>query len=166
MGKDYRNLTLLGKKVIKILHFCCKLFPKLGIIALGDEIMAIKPIIWIASTKSDLISLPDEVQDEIGHALYQAQKGEKSDRAKPFKGFGNAAVLEIVENNIGGTYRAVYTVKFKEVIAVLHVFQKKSKQGIATPKPDVDLIKNRFKQAEQAYEAWLLNKENHESQNK
>lgn len=118
--------------------------------------MQIKPIIWIASTKIDLISLPDDVQDEIGHALYQAQRGEKSDKAKPFKGFGNAAVLEIVENDSGGTYRAVYTIKFKEVIAVLHVFQKKSKQGIATPKQDVDLIKSRFKLAEQKYEAWLL----------
>ncbi len=118
--------------------------------------MQIKPIIWVASTKSDLISLPDEVQDEIGHALYQAQKGEKSNKAKPFKGFGSAAVLEIVESDSGGTYRAVYTVKFKEAIAVLHVFQKKSKQGIATPKQDVDLIKSRFKLAEQKYEAWLL----------
>ena len=118
--------------------------------------MQIKPIIWVASTKSDLISLPDEVQDEIGHALYQAQKGEKSDKAKPFKEFGSAAVLEIVESDSGGTYRAVYTVKFKGAIAVLHVFQKKSKQGIATPKQDVDLIKSRFKLAEQKYEAWLL----------
>lgn len=128
----------------------------MGIIEFGDRIMQIKPIIWVASTKSDLISLPDEVQDEIGHALYQAQKGEKSNKAKPFKGFGSAAVLEIVESDSGGTYRAVYTVKFKEAIAVLHVFQKKSKQGIATPKQDVDLIKSRFKLAEQKYEAWLL----------
>jgi phage-related protein len=118
--------------------------------------MQIKPILWVASTKSDLISLPDDVQDEIGHALYQAQKGEKSDKAKPFKGFRSAAVLEIVESDADGTYRAVYTVKFKEIIAVLHVFQKKSKKGIATPKQDIDLIKSRFKLAEQKYEAWLL----------
>lgn len=63
----------------------------------------LKPIIWISSTKDDLISLPDAVQDEIGFALYQAQKGGKSDKAKPFKGFGSAAVLEIVESNVGGT---------------------------------------------------------------
>lgn len=112
--------------------------------------MQIKPIIWIASTKSDLISLPDEVQDEIGHALFQAQQGEKSDKAKPLKG------LEVLQSWRRGTYRAVYKVKFKEAIAVLHVFQKKSKQGIATPKQDVDLIKSRFKFAEQKYEAWLL----------
>lgn len=116
----------------------------------------LKPIIWISSTKDDLISLPDAVQDEIGFALYQAQKGGKSDKAKPFKGFGSAAVLEIVESNVGGTQRAVYTVKFKEVVAVLHVFQKKSKRGIATPKQDVELIKSRFKLAEQEYEEWRL----------
>lgn len=116
----------------------------------------LKPIIWIASTKDDLLALPEGVQDEIGHALYQAQKGGKSNKAKPFKGFGSAAVLEIVENNEGGTYRAVYTVKFKDAIAVLHVFQKKSKKGIATPKQDIDLIKNRFRMAEQVYEALVL----------
>lgn len=63
--------------------------------------MVLKPIIWIASAKDDLISLPRGVQDEIGYALYQAQKGAKSDKAKPFKGFGSAAVLEVVENNVG-----------------------------------------------------------------
>ena len=115
-----------------------------------------KPIIWISSAKKDLMALPDDVQDEIGYALFQAQTGQKSDKAKPFKGFGSAAVLEIVESDAGGTYRAVYTVKFKEAVAVLHVFQKKSKSGISTPKQEVDLIKSRFKLAEQEYEAWLF----------
>jgi phage-related protein len=86
--------------------------------------------------------------------------GGKSEKAKPFKGFHSAAVLEIVEYNVGGTYRAVYTVKFKEVIAVLHVFQKKSTQGIKTSKQDIELIKNRFKQAELTYQCWLLNRGN------
>jgi phage-related protein len=119
----------------------------------------LKPIIWVASTKSDLINLPGGVRDEIGYALYIAQIGEKSSKAKPFKGFGSAAVLEVVENDQRGTYRAVYTVKFKEAIAVLHVFQKKSKQGIATPKQDVELIKHRFKLAEQEYLRWLRDRE-------
>jgi phage-related protein len=95
--------------------------------------MEIKPIIWIASTKSDLISLPDEVQDEIGHALYQAQKGEKSDKAKPFKGFGSAAVLEIVENDAGGTYRAVYTVKFKEALLLCCTCFRKNQSKVLLP---------------------------------
>jgi phage-related protein len=120
--------------------------------------MKIRPIIWVGSSKDDLMDLPEDVKDEIGHALYQAQKGEKSDKAKPFKGFGSASVLEIVESDIGGTYRAVYTVKFKEAIAVLHVFQKKSKQGIATPRQEIELIKSRFKVAEQRYVEFLLNR--------
>lgn len=121
--------------------------------------MTIKPIFWIASSKDDLRAMPATVRDEIGHALYQAQEGGKSDKAKPFKGFGSAAVLEIVEDDIGGTYRAVYTVKFKEAIFVLHAFQKKSKHGIATTKQDINLIKSRFKLAEHQYKVWLLERE-------
>ncbi len=120
--------------------------------------MGIKPIIWVASSKRDLKSLPEGAQEEIGYALHQAQIGDKSEKAKPFKGFGHAAVLEIVEYNVGGTYRAVYTVRFEEVVAVLHVFQKKSTHGIKTSKQDVELIKNRYKLAEKEYEMWLLNK--------
>lgn len=59
-----------------------------------------------------------------------------------------AGVLEVVENDIGGTYRAVYTVKFEETVFVLHCFQKKSKSGIATPKEDMDIIRTRLKVAE------------------
>lgn len=66
--------------------------------------------------------------------------------------------MEIVENDRSGTYRAVYTVKFKEIVAVLHVFQKKSKHGIATPLQEIDLIKSRFKMAEQVYVKWLLDR--------
>lgn len=121
--------------------------------------MKLKPIIWIASTKDDLIFLPEIVKDEIGYALHQAQKGEKSHKAKPLRGFGSASVLEIVEIDDRGTYRAVYTIKFKEAIVVLHVFQKKSKRGIETPKQDIDLIKHRIRLAEQKYNEWLQGKE-------
>ena len=84
----------------------------------------------------------------FGHALDFAQRGEQHNAVKALKGFGSAGVLEIVENDQGGTYRAVYTVKFKEAVFVLHVFQKKSKHGIATPKPDLDIIRERLKTAE------------------
>jgi len=121
-----------------------------------------KPIIWVSSTKADLKSLPSLVCDQFGHALFQAQKGEKSKKAKPLKGFGSAAVLEVIENDVGGTYRAVYTIKFKEAIVVLHIFQKKSKQGIKTSKQDIDLIKNRFRLAEQKYKECFFKGEIHE----
>jgi phage-related protein len=70
------------------------------------------------------------------------------DSAKVLKGFGGAGVIEVVEDDAGGTYRAVYTVKFAEAVFVLHCFQKKSKRGIATPKEDMDIINARLKIAE------------------
>jgi len=107
-----------------------------------------KPLFWIASAKKDLMAMPDELQDTFGYALYLAQTGGKHDQAKPLKGFGSAGVLEVVEDAVGGTYRAVYTVKFENAVYVLHCFQKKSTHDIATPKPDRDLIRNRLKTAE------------------
>ena len=108
-----------------------------------------KPLVWIGSSKRDLMALPVPIRKFFGHALDYAQHGDKHDAAKVLKGFGGAGVLEIVEDARGGTYRAVYTVKFREAVFVLHVFQKKSKHGIATPKPDIDIIRERLKVAEQ-----------------
>ena len=101
--------------------------------------------------KGDLKSFPAEVKDVMGYALYQAQVGRKAPSAKPLAGFGSAGVLEIVDDHHSDTYRAVYTVKFSESVYVLHAFQKKSKKGIATPKPDIDLIKKRLREAEADY---------------
>lgn len=112
----------------------------------------IRPLYWLGSTKKDLLGLPEEVIDVFGYALYLAQIGKKHEQAKPLKGFGAASVLEIVEDWAGNTYRAVYTVRFARAVFVLHVFQKKSKQGIGTPKPDLDLIRIRLKTAEEAAE--------------
>ena len=102
---------------------------------------------WIGSVKKDLEALPAAVMHVFGYALYLAQAGRKHDQAKPLRGFGSAGVLEVVEDRRGDTYRAVYTVRFSVRVFVLHVFQKKSKSGIATPKPDLDLIRNRLKVA-------------------
>jgi phage-related protein len=77
-----------------------------------------------------------------------AQIGKKHDQAKPLKGFGSAGVLEVVEDSDGSTYRAVYTVRFGNAVYVLHCFQKKSMHGIATPKPDIDLVRERLRAAE------------------
>ena len=107
-----------------------------------------KPLIWIGGSKKDLIALPFDVRKFFGHALDFAQRGGMHDAVKPLKGFGGAGVLEIVENDAGGTYRAVYTVKFAETVYFLHCFQKKSKSGIATPKVDMDIIRARLKVAE------------------
>ena len=106
-----------------------------------------KPLEWIGSSKKDLKALPDEVMDVFGYALFLAQTGGKHDQAKPLRGFGSAGVLEVVEDFRGNAYRAVYTGRFEERVFVLHVFQKKSRTGIATPKSDMDLIRERLKVA-------------------
>ena len=107
-----------------------------------------KRLLWVGSAKKDLKAMPDDVQDTFCYALHQAQVGKRHEQAKPLKGFGSAGVLEVVENSGGGTFRAVYTVKFGDAVYVLHCFQKKSMHGIATPKPDMDLIRERLKAAE------------------
>ena len=107
-----------------------------------------RPLAWISSSKKDLMALPLEVRKFFGHALDFAQRGDKHDAAKVLKGFGGAGVLELVEDDKDGTYRAVYTVKFAEAVFVLHCFSKKSKRGIETPKEDRDIIRARLKAAE------------------
>lgn len=92
----------------------------------------------------------------MGYALYLAQAGEKHADAKPLRGFGGASVLEVVEHHDGNTYRAVYTVRFAGAIYVLHAFQKKSRKGRQTPQQDIELIKNRLRQAEEQYRIWQL----------
>jgi phage-related protein len=108
----------------------------------------VKPLIWIGSSKKDLMALPIPVRKFFGHALYFAQNGEQHDAAKVLKGFGSAGVLELVEDDADGTYRAVYAVQFEEAVFVLHCFQKKSKAGISTPKREMAIIRTRLKAAE------------------
>jgi len=109
----------------------------------GMEPHAIKTLAWVGSSQDDLRKFPEEVKDMVGYALYLAQTGAKHPAAKPLKGFTGAGILEIVEDHHGDTYRAVYTVRFGDAVYVLHVFQKKSKHGIATMQKDIDLIKSR-----------------------
>lgn len=120
-----------------------------------------KPLEWISSSYKDLMALPVDVRRRFGYALSLAQLGDQDDAAKVLKGFGGAGVLEVVEDDAGGTYRAIYTVKFAEVVFVLHCFQKKSKRGIATPKADMDIIRARLKVAEAMTQELRNAKTNH-----
>ena len=113
-----------------------------------------KPIKWVGSSKKDLKEMPEVVHVVFGFALGLAQAGQKHDAAKPLKGFGSAGVLEVVESDEGGTYRAVYTVRLDHWIYVLHCFQKKSTKGIETPKPDLVQIKSRLNDAQEDHAAW------------
>jgi|SRR5262245_51172754 len=110
------------------------------------ERSAPKPVVWLGDTLAVLREFPQDVQDQIGYALYLAQIGKKYFRAKPLKGIGSG-VLEIVADYRSDTYRAVYTVRFARQVYVLHVFQKKSTKGIATPQPEIELIRQRLKRA-------------------
>jgi phage-related protein len=111
-----------------------------------------KLLLWIGSSKSDLLKFPEAAKDEIGVALSVAQFGGKHSRAKPWKGLG-PGVLEIVEDYRGDTYRAVYTVRFEKAAYVLHAFQKKSPKGVKTAHADVELVSRRLKVASEDYEA-------------
>lgn len=99
----------------------------------------------MGSAKKDLLAMPEAVVDLVGYALHLAQTGLKHPQTKVLKGFGSAGVLEVVEDDDGNTYRAVYTVRFKNAVYVLHCFQKKSHKGIETPKRDLDLIEKRLR---------------------
>jgi phage-related protein len=107
---------------------------------------ALKPVIWLGDSLRELKSFPSAVQDELGYSIYLAQCGQKHVSAKPLKGLGSG-VLEVVSDHRGDTFRSVCTVRFAERVFVLHAFQKKSKRRTATPKPDIDLITERLKQA-------------------
>lgn len=110
-----------------------------------------KPLEWISSSLKDMKAMPEDVRQSFGFALYLAQCGGKHPDSKPLKGFTGAGVLEIVEDYSSDTYRAVYTVRFADAVYVLHVFQKKSKKGIATPNEEIEKIKARFKMAEELH---------------
>lgn len=110
-----------------------------------------KELEWIGSSRKDMQALPFPVRRIFGYALYATQLGEIPPEAKPLKGFGGAGVLELIDDYRGDTHRAVYTVRFATKVYVLHVFQKKAKHGIATPKQELNLIRDRLKLAESLY---------------
>ena len=106
-------------------------------------------MIWVGASRKDLREFPEPVQDHIGYALYVAQRGGKHCDAKVLSGFGGAGVVEVIKDYRGDTFRAVYTLRFAGTVFVLHAFQKKSKTGRETPRREIELIKQRLREAEQ-----------------
>ncbi len=111
-----------------------------------------RPLDWIGSSKKDIRAFPEPVKDEMGNAFGLAQFGGKHPKAKPWKGQG-PGVFEIVEDHRGDAFRAIYTVRFSDVVYVLHAFQKKSPKGIRPARADVELIRRRLSIARRDYEA-------------
>jgi phage-related protein len=109
---------------------------------------AVKPVIWMGSSRRDVSAFPDQVRSHVGYALYVAQQGGKHQDAKPLKGFKGASVVEVVTHHRGDTFRTVYTVRIAGIVYVLDAFQKKSKKGSETSKADLDRIRKRLSDAE------------------
>src|ERR1022692_4061416 len=113
---------------------------------LGKVSHSMRPVRFMGDSRALLRRFPDEVKSEIGFALERVQQGKMPVNAKPLKGIA-PGVQEITSDFKSGTFRAVYTVKLPKAVYVLHVFQKKSKRGMATPKSEIDLVKRRLAQA-------------------
>lgn len=116
-----------------------------GILQASEKLLA-----WVGSAKKDFVAFPKTVQKDMGNALGLAQFGSKHPHTKPWKGEGSG-VFEVVEAHAGNAYRAIYTVRFPEMVYVLHAFQKKSPHGIKTAQSDIELIGKRLKAAQEDY---------------
>ena len=112
----------------------------------GDA--TLRPVIWVGSSRNDLRVFPEPVQDQMGYALFVAQQGGRHRDTKPLSGFGGAGVVEVVTDFRGDTFRAVYTVRYAQAVYVLHAFQKKSKTGRETARRDIELVRQRLRDAE------------------
>lgn len=119
----------------------------------ADPRRALKPLVWVTSSRKEYDEFPDPVQNVVGFALYLAQTGMVHPHAKVLRGFGDAGVVEVVTAHDGDAYRTVYTVRFERAVFVLHAFKKKSKSGDAVPKMTAELIRRRLKAAKEQHEA-------------
>jgi phage-related protein len=109
-----------------------------------------RQLVYLGSSKKDAEKLPQEVKDLFLDALMLALMGKTHQDAKPFKYYGSG-VFEVVADHRDSTFREIYTVRYTEIVYVIHVFQKKSKKGKQTPKEEIDLIEKRLKWADQLY---------------
>jgi len=114
----------------------------------GFEVPILRPVVWLGNAKKNLREFPEGARKLIGDELQLLQFGGMPRDTKPFKGVGSG-VLEIAVRFDKDAYRTVVAVQLGMKLYVLHAFQKKSKRGIETPKRDVELIKQRYKEAKE-----------------
>lgn len=105
-----------------------------------------KDLLFVGDSHRILSAFPEPVQRQVGFALYQAQMGNKHPDAKPLNCFAGG-ILEVVSDHRGDAFRTIYTVRLEHAVYVLHAFQKKAKRGVATPKSEIDLVKQRLRRA-------------------
>src|SRR5258708_4441767 len=103
-----------------------------------------RPVSWVKAALNEFETFPEAARSICLTALTIAAEGGKADIAKPMQGMGSG-VFEIALPFRGDAFRVVYAVQLAEEIWVVHAFQKKSTQGIKTPKREIDLIKDRLK---------------------
>lgn len=103
-----------------------------------------RQVIWIKAARKDFSRFPPTAQESARDALTLIADGATPDFAKPLSGLG-AGVWELAIRDRGDAWRVVYGLQIGDDIWVVHAFQKKSKTGIATPKPEIDLVKARIK---------------------
>jgi len=108
----------------------------------------LRPLVWMGNSRRNIQGFPEGAQKLMGDELQLIQFGGMPRDAKPFKGVGSG-IIEIALRYEGDAYRSVVAVQLGERIYVLHAFQKKSKKGIATPKKDVEVIKQRYAEAKE-----------------
>jgi len=104
----------------------------------------IRPVSWIKAALKEFEAFPQSAKTICLGALTIAAEGGKADIAKPLHGMGSG-VFEIALPFLGDAFRVIYAVRLSEEIWVIHAFQKKSTQGIKTPKREIDLIKDRLR---------------------
>ena len=103
-----------------------------------------RPVSWVTPARKVFEAFPDGAREIIMDALSVAAEGGKAAISKPMKGFGSG-VFEVALPYRGNAFRVIYAVQLGDALWVVHAFQKKSTQGIKTPKHEIDLIKDRLK---------------------
>jgi phage-related protein len=103
-----------------------------------------RPVSWISAALKEFEAFPQGAKTICLAALTIAAEGGKADIAKPLHGMGSG-VFEIALPFLGDAFRVIYAVQLGEEIWVVHAFQKKSTQGIKTPKREIDLIRDRLR---------------------
>ena len=103
-----------------------------------------RPVGWVKAARKDFLTFPEAVRDRVNTTLTIAARGGKADIAKPLTGLGSG-VMEIAVRYRSNAWRVVYVAEIAGSLWVLHAFQKKSKTGIRTPKPEIDLVKERLR---------------------